>query len=188
MMKQQTASQTVGPFFSIGMVYGELNNLIQDKTAGERINLMGRLLDGDGAPVSDGVIEIWQADANGIYNHSKDTRQSDADGAFFGYGRSGTNGEGIYTFRTIRPGIVGDTGVDMAPHINVRILMRGLLLHAVTRLYFSDEDNSADPILNNVPEERRHTLIAQRDDSEGTPLYRLDFRMQGDGETVFFEP
>jgi len=184
MMRQQTASQTVGPFFSIGMVYGELNNLVQEKTAGERINLTGRLLDGDGVPVSDGVVEIWQADANGIYNHNKDARQSGADGAFFGYGRSGTNGEGVYSFRTIRPGVVD----GMTPHVNVRILMRGLLLHVVTRLYFSDEDNSADPILNNVPKERRHTLIAQRDERDGTPLYRLDFRMQGEDETVFFEP
>ncbi|MBV7330738.1 protocatechuate 3,4-dioxygenase subunit alpha [Chloroflexi bacterium TSY] len=183
-MKQQSASQTVGPFFSIGMVYGELNNLVQDETAGERINLTGCILDGDGAPISDGVVEIWQADANGIYNHSKDARQSGADGAFFGYGRSETNDKGFYSFRTIRPGAVD----DMAPHINVRILMRGLLLHVVTRLYFSDEDNSADPILNNIPKERRHTLIAQRDDSEGTPIYRLDFRMQGEDETVFFEP
>jgi len=76
----------------------------------------------------------------------------------------------------------------MTPHVNVRILMRGLLLHVVTRLYFSDEDNSADPILNNVPKERRHTLVAQRDERDGTPLYHLDFRMQGEDETVFFEP
>ena len=184
MKLQQTTSQTVGPFFSIGMTYGELNNMVNDDAQGERIYLRGRVLDGNGVGVNDAVVEIWQADANGVYNHPEDNRQGEADGAFFGFGRASTDDNGRYSFKTIKPGAVG----DQAPHLNVRIFMRGLLLHVVTRLYFSDIDNAADAILNAVPADRRHTMIAQRDDSEGTPIYRLDFHMQGDAETVFFEP
>ncbi|MGB1252279.1 MAG: protocatechuate 3,4-dioxygenase subunit alpha [Candidatus Promineifilaceae bacterium] len=183
-MLQQSSSQTVGPFFSIGMTYGELNQMVQDDTVGQRIYLRGRVFDGDGQGVNDAIVEIWQADANGIYNHPLDRQQADADGAFFGHGRAATDAVGNYWFKTIKPGSVD----GMSPHLAVRVLMRGLLLHVVTRFYFSDEDNSADPILSAVSAERRHTLIAQRDDSEGTPIYRLDIHMQGDLETVFFEP
>ena len=183
-MAQQTSSQTVGPFFSIGMTYGTLNQMVNDTTVGERIYIRGRVLDGDGVGVNDAVVEIWQADANGIYAHPEDRRNAEADGAFFGYGRSATDDDGNYWFKTIKPGAIG----KMAPHCNVRIFMRGLLLHVITRLYFSDENNSGDATLQAIPETRRGTVIAQRDDSEGTPIYRLDFNMQGDQETVFFEP
>ena len=184
MLKQQTASQTVGPFFKIGMTYGKLNEMVQEETAGERLYLRGHVFDGNGAPVDDAIVEIWQADANGIYNHPEDARQADADNAFFGFGRASTDDHGAYNFRTIKPGAVA----DMSPHLNIRIFMRGLLLHTVTRIYFSDEENGADQILASVPADRRHTLIAQRDGREGTPTYRLDFHMQGENETVFFEP
>ncbi len=177
-MNRQTASQTVGPFFSIGMTYGNLNNLINDDVVGERIYLRGRVFDGNGVGVNDAVVEIWQADADGVYGQSSD------DGGFFGFGRAATDDDGRYVFKTIKPGAVD----DMAPHLNVRIFMRGLLLHVVTRVYFSDVDNSADFTLATVPADRKHTLIAQRDDGEGTPIYRLDFNMQGANETVFFEP
>ena len=183
-MLQQTCSQTVGPFFKIGMTYGELNNMVNDETQGERIVIRGSVFDGNGNGVDDAVVEIWQADAHGVYAHGEDGRHADADPAFFGHGRSSTDDEGKYWFNTIKPGVVD----GMARHCNVRILMRGLLLHVVTRLYFSDEDNTADEILKLVPAERRHTLIAQRDDRFGTPVYHLDFHMQGDQETVFFEP
>lgn len=172
-MRQQTASQTVGPFFSVGMTYGELNNLVNEKTVGERIWVRGRVFDGDDNVVPDATIEIWQADASGVYN-----------GDFFGFGRAPTDDDGNYWFRTIKPGSVD----GMVPHLNVRVFMRGILLHTVTRIYFGDVDNSADPTLNSIPADRRHTLIAQRDDSEGTPTYRLDIHMQGENETVFFEP
>ena len=184
MLKQQTASQTVGPFFKIGMTYGTLNNLVNDGTAGEHIHVCGRVLDGNDTPVDDAIVEIWQADAQGIYNHPEDARQAEADETFFGFGRAATDDDGRYAFKTIKPGIVE----GMSPHLNVRIFMRGLLLHTVTRIYFSDEDNSTDPILANMPTDRQHTLIAERADRQGTPIYRLDFHMQGENETVFFEP
>ena len=183
-MLQQTSSQTVGPFFKIGMTYNALNDMVQSDTVGDRIYIRGRVLDGDENPVDDAVVEIWQADANGVYNHALDPKQSEADQGFFGFGRASTDDDGNYWFKTIRPGAVG----DMAPHIVVRVFMRGLLLHTVTRLYFSDCDNSADSVLNAVPEDRRHTLIMQRHEAEGIPTYHLDFHMQGDLETVFFEP
>ena len=183
-MLQQTSSQTVGPFFSIGMTYGELNNLVNDDVQGERIYLRGRVFDGDGKGVNDAVVEIWQADAAGIYKHPDDARHGGADAAFFGYGRASTDDEGNYSFKTIRPGAVG----DQAPHLAVRVFMRGLLMHVITRMYFVDEENSADSVLSAVPADRQHTLIAQRDDSEGTPIYRFDINMQGENETVFFTP
>ena len=116
------------------MTYGDLNNLVNDDVVGERIFLRGRVLDGNGAGVNDAVVEIWQADADGVYSQSSD------DAAFFGFGRAATDDDGRYAFKTIKPGAVD----DMAPHLNVRIFMRGLLLHVVTRIYFSDVDNSAD--------------------------------------------
>lgn len=173
-MKQQTASQTVGPFFHIVTKYGTWNDVITDDTPGERIYIRGVVYDGNGVPVNDAAVEIWQAQANGSY----------ADDGSFGFGRAATDDNGAFWLKTIKPGAVG----EQAPHINVRVFMRGLLLHTVTRLYFADEDNAADEILNTVPAERRHTMIAQRDDSEGTPIYRWDIHMQGENETVFFEP
>ena len=158
--------------------------MVKDDTNGERIYIRGRVYDGDGNGINDAAIEIWQADANGIYDHPTDERRADSDTAFFGHGRAGTDDNGDYWFKTIKPGAVG----EMAPHLMVRVFMRGILLHAVTRLYFDDEDNSADAILQSVPAERRQTLIAQRDDREGTPSYRFDIHMQGDLETAFFEP
>ncbi|MDX1520132.1 MAG: protocatechuate 3,4-dioxygenase subunit alpha [Anaerolineae bacterium] len=187
----QTPSQTVGPYFTIGMVNGDENILVQRETVGERINIEGYLLDGAGQPVTDGCIEIWQADANGIYNHPADPRRAEADPAFVGFGRSPTNDEGLFSFKSIRPGpVTYDDTQDQAPHILVRVFMRGTLLHAVTRLYFSDREtaNQSDPVLNGMPEGKRERLIACRDDREGTPTFRFDIHMQGEQAMVFFEP
>ncbi|MEM8862341.1 MAG: protocatechuate 3,4-dioxygenase subunit alpha, partial [Chloroflexota bacterium] len=168
----------------IGMTYGDLNIMVNDETQGERIRIRGQVFDGNGKTVDDATIEIWQADANGIYNHPNDPSHSNADPAFFGFGRAETDDDGRYWFKTIKPGKVG----DQAPHLVVRVFMRGMLLHANSRLYFSDEDNSMDEILSGVPAERQHTLIAQRNDIEGTPTYMFDVNMQGENELVFFEP
>ena len=183
-MNRQTTSQTVGPFFKIGMTYGELNKMASDETQGEQIYIHGRVFDGNGKPVDDAIVELWQADASGIYSHIDGKPVAGADPNFMGFGRSSTTDDGEYWFRTIKPGAVE----GQAPHILVRIFMRGLLLHVVTRLYFSDEDNSGDEILNGVPAERRHTMTAQRGEFQGSASYFLDFNMQGENETVFFEP
>ncbi|MEM7343822.1 MAG: protocatechuate 3,4-dioxygenase subunit alpha [Chloroflexota bacterium] len=187
---KQSGSQTVGPFFSIGLIRGGENMMVQSETAGERIRIEGRVLDADQQPVTDAMVEIWQADAQGIYNHPQDPRQADADSHFSGFGRSATDDNGVYFFDTIRPGVVPfDEMQNQAPHLLVRVFMRGTLLHAVTRLYFSDEAaNDNDPVLSTVDSAEKALLIAQRDEGAGTPKFHFDIRMQGEQATPFFEP
>jgi protocatechuate 3,4-dioxygenase alpha subunit len=166
------------------MIHGGENTLVQDETVGERIYIKGRLFDGDGQIVDDAVVEIWQADAHGFFSHAADPNRAKADPNFRGFGRSETRGRGFW-FKTIKPGLIPGTAT---PYINVRIFSRGMLIHAVTRLYFSDESaNDSDPVLNSVPAERRSTLIAQREEFGDVPTYRFDIRLQGEGETVFFD-
>jgi protocatechuate 3,4-dioxygenase, alpha subunit len=190
-----TPSATVGPFFLFGLVpstYGGedviTNNLVTPDASGEKIRIEGRVLDGDGAPIPDAMLEIWQADAAGRYAHPADTRAL-PNAAFKGFGRSPTDSEGRYAFDTIKPGAVpGPNGRMQAPHIAVNLFSRGVLKQMVSRIYFSDEAaNAADPVLDLVPPARRATLIARREERDGAPVYRLDFKLQGDGETVFFE-
>jgi len=192
MKRLQSPSQTVGPFFHYGLVdAGGENILVTDQTKGQRIRIKGRVIDGEGQGVSDALIEIWQADSGGHYNHPQDPNHHQADRHFKGFGRAATDPNGMYTFETIMPGMVAyDDRTFQAPHINVRIFARGMLIHAYTRLYFSDQEaaNNADPVLNLVPEDRRHTLIARREDSNGLPTYCFEIVLQGENETVFFEP
>jgi protocatechuate 3,4-dioxygenase alpha subunit len=187
-MLKQTPSQTVGPFFSFGLTLGGENMLVNERTSGQRIYIEGRVLDGDGEPVPDALVEIWQADAYGFFNHPADPNQAKADRYFHGFGRSGTVEGGRFWFKTIKPGPI--PGPDQqAPHVNVRVFARGMLIHAVTRLYFSDESaNEHDPVLNSVNPKRRQTLIAVRQESEDLPTYRFDIHLQSERETVFFDP
>jgi protocatechuate 3,4-dioxygenase, alpha subunit len=154
---------------------------------GEYIRLRVRLLDGDGAPVPDGIIELWQADASGRYNHPADSRSGSADPAFCGFGRLATDAEGTCTFDTVRPGLVPDgKGAFQAAHISVSVFARGLQGRLCTRVYFEgDPAVDRDPILALVPPERRQTLIARRD-RESTD-WNFDIRLQGEQETVFFD-
>lgn len=193
-MPRQTPSQTLGPFFAYALTpeeYGRQgiasNILVDPHTAGERIHVVGRVLDGAGAPVGDAMIEIWQANAAGRYNHPADDRdgQSDSeiDPYFNGFGRCGTDDDGCFDFVTIKPGSHGD---DDAPHINVCVSARGMLLHLYTRLYFGDEGeaNGRDRALALVPDDRIETLLARRNDAGH---YVWDIRLQGADETVFFD-
>ncbi len=195
MSPKETPSQTVGPFFAFGLTsaqYGYPHNQIASsevadtRVPGEHIEIVGQVLDGAGEAIPDAMVEIWQADAEGRYAHPADPRGSNQ--LFRGFGRCGTGTlpESRFAFRTVKPGSVDGT---QAPHVNVIVFMRGLLTHAYTRLYFSDEaaQNTRDPVLKSVPSERRKTLIAQREDMSGSILYRFDIRMQGDDETVFFD-
>lgn len=190
-----TPSQTVGPFFAYcltprGYDFSELvlNDLVTDDASGERIRIEGRVFDGDGQPVTDAMIEIWQADAQGRYAHPADGRAA-PNARFRGFGRAGTDEEGRYGFTTVKPGRVpGPDGGLQAPHINVHVFARGVLRHMMTRIYFADEAaNEADPILALVPAERRGTLLARRDGQHDLPVYVFDIRLQGEDETVFFE-
>lgn len=184
-----TPSQTIGPYYSIGLNWLITTDLAKDATAGERIVVSGRLTDGDGAPVPDAVLEVWQADAHGRYDHPEDKQDKPRDTGFKGYGRVPTDKDGNFRFITVKPGAVPGPGNSLqAPHILVALSMRGLLRHVYTRIYFSDEAaaNAADPILGLVDEPaRRATLIAQR--AAGNAAYRWDIAMQGAGETVFFD-
>ena len=188
-----TASQTVGPFFHDCLMREDarFDVLATDATHGVRIRVEGRVLDGDGAVVPDAVLEVWQANAAGRYNHPRDGSDLPLDPSFTGYGRIATNADGRYGFTTIKPGAVPfDHRRAQAPHIAVAVLGRGLLNHLYTRIYFDDERaNADDPVLERVPTERRATLVAARDASASGPelVYRFDVVLQGAGETVFFD-
>lgn len=191
MSSEQTPSQTVGPYFAYCLTPAQYGynftsvagaQMVDEKIQGERIRIIGRVLDGDGAPVSDAMIEIWQADTTGRY---PDASQQ---GGFTGFGRvgTGTDRHNRFWFDTIKPGATPD---GQAPHINVMVFMRGLLSHLYTRIYFSDEEalNAGDPVLGSVDETRRQTLIARREETPGGTVYRFDIHMQGASETVFFD-
>ena len=185
-----TSSQTVGPFFAPALLREDAirNVLTQPETAGERIRIEGRVLDGDGEPVPDAMVEIWQANAHGRYNHSADQGPAQLDATFLGFGRSGTAENGSYWFETIKPGCVTFCHEQFqAPHICVTVFARGLLNHLETRLYFEDEQtNAEDPILQCVPDERRSTLLPRRETVEGAIVNPFDIVLQGAGETASF--
>jgi protocatechuate 3,4-dioxygenase, alpha subunit len=169
-----TPSQTVGPFFGVGLPYEGGENVVPAGTPGA-IRVEGQVLDGHGDPVPDALIEIWQPDAHGCYRGRNGG----------GFGRRRTDLEGAFTFVTLKPGPTkAPDGRTQAPHLNVTVFARGLLRQLVTRMYFPDEvsANAADPVLNIVEPARRATLIAQADGN----LLHFDIRLQGDRETVFF--
>jgi protocatechuate 3,4-dioxygenase alpha subunit len=191
-MTEITPSATVGPFFLFGLVPSTVgrtdvitSNLVTPDASGERISVAGRVFDGDGAPVPDAVIEIWQADAAGRYAGATSASER-PNAAFKGFGRAPTGPDGGFRFDTIKPGTVdGPDGKAQAPHIVVNVFARGVVKQLVTRIYFSDETaNATDPILALVPADRRATLIAQRDG--GRAAYHFDIHLQGENETVFF--
>jgi protocatechuate 3,4-dioxygenase, alpha subunit len=194
--KGLTPSQTVGPFFKYGLTPNGAydwndaftSNLVTADTSGDRIRVTGRVFDGDGKPVPDCMLEIWQADAQGRFSDPQDKRAL-PNSSFKGFGRCGTDANGDYAFDTIKPGTVPDPdGKPQAPHLLLAIFARGMLLHLYTRIYFDGEaGNAADPIMALVPADRRTTLIATRKPGGGNAVYHLDIRLQGDDETVFFD-
>ena len=172
-----TTSQTVGPYLHIGLTWLIIENLAAARVAGERVSIEGRIVDGDGQPVNDAAVEIWQADSRGRYGTK----------SFRGFGRSATDTDGIFRFRTVKPGrVAGPGGKLQAPHIAVNIFMRGQLKQLVTRIYFpGDAANAADPVLRLVPAERRATLIAKKAGKSG--VLQWNVVLQGRDETVFFD-
>lgn len=188
MSGETTPWQTVGPYFSIGMDWLNRSDLTHGASGSERITIRGRVLDGEGQPVPDACLELWQADARGKYALPEDVREKSPEQEFFGFGRIPTNERGEFSFMTIKPGSVhGPDGHPQAPHIQVTVFMRGLLRRLVTRLYFPDDSALAtDHVLNLVPAERRATLIA-RPLAEEQNIFEWDIRLQGEDETVFFD-
>ncbi len=181
-----TASQTVGPFFHIGLEKLCIADLAKSAAGGEKVTITGRVLDGDGKPVNDALIEIWQANAQGKYAHPDDAQDKSLDRGFKGFGRVATGESGEFRFDTVKPGRVpGPGGALQAPHLLVAVFMRGLLKHLVTRIYFPGESvNEQDAVLSGVPKERRATLIAK---SAGDGAFGWNIILQGHDETVFFD-
>ena len=189
-----TPSQTVGPFFAYMLTPGGpeysaaerifFDDLVTPDAVGSPIRIEGYILDGDGEPIVDALVELWQPDGDGRF-----AGQAGANTAFRGFGRTDVDTNGFFSFRTVRPGVVpGPNGGSQAPHINVSILARGVLKRLFTRIYFEGESaNESDPILALVPAERRKTLIALRKERGGDTVYTFNIRLQGGDETVFFE-
>jgi len=182
-------SQTVGPYFHLGLTTGRFSGCLAGPEAkGERILLKCRVLDGDGALVNDALIEVWQANANGKYYHPEDTQEKPADPAFCGFGRMATAEDGSCSFETIKPGRVpGNGNALQAPHLNISVFARGVLKRLATRVYFAgDPGNEEDPVLALAPEERRGTLLAQPDPTH-PGVWQFDIHLCGERETVFFD-
>jgi protocatechuate 3,4-dioxygenase, alpha subunit len=175
MSLRATTSQTIGPYLRIGLEWMQIEDVAPEGVEGEHVTLQGRVVDGDGKAVNDAAVEIWQADSHGKY-----------DGAFRGYGRSLTDENGAFRFRTIKPGrAAGPHGKLQAPHLVVTIFMRGLLKQLLTRVYFPDDPaNADDPVLALVPAERRGTLVAAK---AGDGKLQWNVVLQGRNETVFFD-
>ncbi len=187
-----TPSQTVGPYFSMRLAAEGQNVLVTPDTVGDRIRIEGRVWDGDRKPIEDALIELWQANDAGRYNHPSDDREDvELDPTFTGFGRCATGfGDGSYSFLTIMPGSVpGPNATTQAPHLNVTIQARGMLNPTYTRVYFPEEAaaNASDMVLRMVPAERRFTLLAELVEDGALPTYRFDIRYQGADETVFFD-
>jgi protocatechuate 3,4-dioxygenase alpha subunit len=183
-----TTSQTAGPYFKLGFSALCRDQLAGPEVRGERITIEGRVLDGEGKPVPDAVLELWQADAQGRYASPSDLESEPGEKTFFGFGRIPTDDEGAFRFSTIRPGSVAGPGeTKQAPHIVVSIFMRGLLTRLVSRIYFFDEPgNEKDAVLQLVEPQRRGSLMAMP--VAGKPgLLEWNVILQGERETVFFD-
>ncbi|MCG2609751.1 protocatechuate 3,4-dioxygenase subunit alpha [Acinetobacter sp. SM34] len=198
----ETPSQTGGPYVHIGLLPQQANievfennfnnQLVKENTLGERIRLEGQVFDGLGLPLRDVLIEIWQADANGVYPSAADIQGKVVDPNFLGWGRTGADFEtGFWSFNTIKPGSVpGRKGTTQAQHIALIIFARGINIGLNTRVYFEDEAeaNAQDPVLKGIEwAPRRQTLIAKREERDGEVVYRFDIRIQGEDETVFLD-
>jgi protocatechuate 3,4-dioxygenase alpha subunit len=185
MSAQTTPSATVGPYLSIGLTWADGVDAVEPGTPGA-FWLRGTVYDGGGQPVPDALVETWQADPHGRFDHPDDPRGAATSPGFRGFARSSTIDGGTYAVRTVKPGRLpdGDGGLE-APHLDVSVFARGLLDRVVTRIYFADEAaaNAEDAVLRSLPDDAaRRTLIATPSDDG----YRLDFHLQGERETVFF--
>ncbi len=185
MIFQTTPSQTVGPYFAIGLPWPDGPHAVVEGTP-QSITISGTVYDGAGAPVPDHLIETWQPDPEGRFADAYGHGGASEMAGFTGFARVGVEvGDGSFQILTVKPGRVQEAGGRLqAPHIDVSVFARGMLHRCVTRIYFGDEEtaNAEDPILARVPADRRHTLIAIPQDGG----YRFDIRLQGSDETAFF--
>ena len=186
-MGTESIWQTVGPFFHEALPWEGGGDLANSTTQGVHIQLVISTVDGNGDPVSDGMIELWQADTHGSFNHPDDTRAQDCDPNFTGFGRVNANQDGQFVFNTVIPGRVPGPGNTLqAPHINVSFFSRGLVRRLVSRIYFEGQPGTEeDPILESVDPARRSSLVAKKDPSRPSEWHWTIY-LQGDKETVFF--
>jgi protocatechuate 3,4-dioxygenase, alpha subunit len=186
MRVRATTSQTVGPFFELGLQWLNCDNVAGEGVAGERVAIQGRVIDGDGVGVPDALVEVWQANAHGKYAHPEDRQNKPLVPGFRGYGRIPTNQRGAFGFATIKPGPVpGPRGKEQAPHLVISVFMRGLMRRLTTRMYFpGDALLATDPILKLVEPARRSTLVAK---IIGGGALEWNVVLQGTNETVFFD-
>jgi protocatechuate 3,4-dioxygenase, alpha subunit len=184
-----TPIQTVGPYFSLGLMHNRDNVLVQPDTQGKSIRIEGHIFDGDGDPVFNVLIEIWQANAAGRYNHPLDQRPLPLDPNFIGFGRASTDTNGYYWFQTIKPGEVPHDGNTMlAPHIVVLVHASGVAYPLLTRMYFEDDPrNESDPLLQRLSEDRRQSLFAKLEQRGGENIYRFDIVLRGQAEELVLE-
>jgi protocatechuate 3,4-dioxygenase, alpha subunit len=178
-----TPSQTIGPFFSVGLIWADGPDVVAEGTPGA-VRIGGRVLDGAGDPVPDALVETWQADPEGCFAHPDDPR-GPARGSFRGFGRSATDAEGRWAVRTRKPGLLpAPGGGTEAPHLDVSVFARGLLHRVVTRIYFPDEAeaNAADPLLGSIPDPGARARLVAVADGDGL---RFDIWLQGERETPF---
>ena len=181
-----SGNQTVGPYLHIGLEWLTTRDIAGKGVKGERVAIAGRLIDGDGVGVNDGMLEIWQANAEGKYAHPEDKQRKPLEKGWRGFGRVFTDARGGFRFTTIKPGRVpAPDGSLQAPHLVVSVFMRGMLKHLATRIYFADEAaaNAHDPVLKLVPPARRATLLPKK---KGKTL-EWNVVLQGRNETVFFD-
>lgn len=197
---RETPSQTAGPYVHIGLIpaqagldiFGQSlgDRLAGPEARGERIRIEGRVLDGAGTPCTDVLVELWQANAAGKYDHPADRQERPLDPHLHGWGRTGTDFRtGVWTFETVKPGsVTGRRGRPMAPHVSLYLASRGMNIGLSTRMYFPDEAeaNAEDAVLNLVGP-LRETLIARQESRDGLPTYVFDIHLQGPQETVFFD-
>lgn len=183
-----TASQTVGPYFKIGLSYRDGNSICIGTIPGVHIAVSGQIFDGEGVPVPDAQLELWQADNQGHFSGYDPLGRGSVAEGFAGFARVPVDQNGGFEFRTILPGSVPFTDdTAQAPHIVVLLSMRGLLKHLYTRIYFAGNPlNEEDPILGAIPSDRRSTLLAEPF-SDNPNHYRFNVHLQGDSETVFFQ-
>lgn len=176
-----TPSQTVGPFLAIGLPWPDGPSLVAEAEPGA-VEIHGQVFDGAGAPVPDALVEIWQADPEGRFDHPDDPRGAVTHPGFRGFGRCPTDADGRYRFRTLLPGAVDD---EQAPHIDVTVFARGLLRHVITRIYLPEaaQANGRDPVLQSLDPSERALLVAV---AESPGVLRFDIRLQGEHETPFF--
>lgn len=189
MTVELTPEQTVGPYFSLGLMSEGDNVLVRPDTEGQHIRVEGYIFDGDGDPLFNVLLEIWQANAHGRYNHPLDQRDVPLDPAFIGFGRASTDARGYYWFETIKPGRVPrEDGGQQAPHIVVTVHASGVAYPLITRLYFADEPgNDTDTVLQHISENRRPTLLAAPGQRDGATVYRFDIVLRGQAEELVLE-